>query len=111
MATPSDLDIYRSASVLIDHHGADALYVAAARADEFLRLCNAEASSVWDRIAIAVQRIQANEPRAARASTRDHALHQSSLSRDLKPKEGSLLRPKSRRASSAQYFICTVTYS
>ena len=33
---PSDLDVYRSASVLIDHHGADALFEAAQRADAFL---------------------------------------------------------------------------
>ena len=56
MRMPSDLDLYRAASVLIDHHGADALYVAAARADEFLRKGNAETSGVWDSIAIAVQR-------------------------------------------------------
>ena len=32
---PSDLDVYRSASVLIDQHGADALVEAAQRTDAF----------------------------------------------------------------------------
>jgi len=43
----SDLDIYRTTSVLIREHGDEADLVAAMRADEFLEKGDMEGSAVW----------------------------------------------------------------
>ena len=58
----SDLDIYRTASVLIREHGDEADLVAAQRADSFLGAGDVDGCSVWKRVLKAVKEIQREEP-------------------------------------------------
>ena len=51
---PTDLDIYRSARLLIDQHGADALLEAALKADELLDAGDLDGQLAWLRIRKAV---------------------------------------------------------
>jgi hypothetical protein len=63
----SDLDIYRTASVLIREHGEEANLVAAQRADSFLEAGDIEGCSVWKRVLRAIKEIQREEPRDGEA--------------------------------------------
>ena len=54
----SDLDIYRSASVLIREHGAGATLEAAQRADAMLEKGDIAGKAVWLRVLKAVEEIQ-----------------------------------------------------
>ena len=58
----SDLDIYRSASVLIKRHGQDAPIHAAMRADAMLEKGDLGGLAVWKRILRAVEELQETEP-------------------------------------------------
>jgi hypothetical protein len=58
-----DLDIYRTASVLIREHGDEADFVAAQRADSFLEDGDVDGCSVWKRVFQAIKEIQRQEPR------------------------------------------------
>ena len=51
---PSDLDIFRSAKLLIDQHGQDALIEAALKADELLDAGDLDGQATWLRIRKAV---------------------------------------------------------
>ncbi len=53
-----DLDIYRSANVLVKQHGQDAPIHAAMRADAMLEKGDLEGQVVWKRIVRAVEEIQ-----------------------------------------------------
>ena len=57
-----DLDIYRSANVLIREHGEEAAIEAAMRADAMLAKGDLEGQAVWKRIVKAVEEIQRMEP-------------------------------------------------
>ena len=57
----SDLDIYRSAQVLIREHGEDAALEAAKRADAMLEKGDLEGQAVWKRIVRAVEELLAKE--------------------------------------------------
>ncbi len=46
----SDLDIFRTASILIREHGDEADLVAAQRADSFLEASDVDGSAVWRRV-------------------------------------------------------------
>ncbi len=46
----SDLDIYRSAQLLVEQHGADPLIEAALKADELLDAGDRDGQQVWMRI-------------------------------------------------------------
>ena len=46
----TDLDIFRSAKLLIDQHGADAIIEAALKADELLDAGDFDGQAVWLRI-------------------------------------------------------------
>ena len=50
----TDLDIYRSAKILVEQHGADALIEAALKADELLDAGDLDGQAVWMRIRKAV---------------------------------------------------------
>ena len=63
----SDLDIYRTASVLIREHGDEADLVAAMRADEFLDKGDIDGSAVWKRVLRAIKEIRRQEPREGEA--------------------------------------------
>ena len=43
----TDLDIYRSAKILVEQHGADALIEAALKADELLDAGDLDGQAVW----------------------------------------------------------------
>ncbi len=63
-----DLDIYRSAQVLIKRHGQDAPIHAALRADELLEAGDLEGCAVFKRVLRAVEELEAVEPGAGDAS-------------------------------------------
>ena len=52
-----DLDIYRSASVLVKRHGRDAPIEAAMRADELLEAGDLDGAAVWKRIVKAAEEL------------------------------------------------------
>ena len=54
----SDLDIYRSANILIREHGKDAAIEAAKHADAMLDKGDLEGQAVWQRIVRAVEEMQ-----------------------------------------------------
>ena len=58
----SDLDIYRSANVLVKHHGQDAPIHAAMRADAMLEKGDLDGYAVWCRILAAVDELQRKQP-------------------------------------------------
>jgi hypothetical protein len=59
----SDLDIYRSAQVLIREHGEDAALEAAMRADAMLDKGDLEGYVMWKRVLRAVEEMQRESPR------------------------------------------------
>ncbi len=56
-----DLDIYRSANLLVKHHGQDAPIEAAMRADAMLEAGDLDGLTVWRQIVAAVNEIQREE--------------------------------------------------
>ena len=56
-----DLDIYRSASVLIREHGEDAALEAVQQADAMLEKGDLEGAAVWRRVLRAVEEIQVKD--------------------------------------------------
>ena len=58
-----DLDIYRSANVLVKHHGEDAPIEAAMNADAMLERADLDGYATWRRILRAVEELQRVEPR------------------------------------------------
>ncbi len=63
-----DLDIYRSANVLIREHGEDAALEAARRADAMLKRGDMEGAAVWKRVLKAVEEMQRTERREGEAA-------------------------------------------
>ena len=63
-----DLDIYRSANVLIRERGEDAALEAAQRADAMLEKGDLEGLAVWKEILRAVGEIQRTEPKVGEVS-------------------------------------------
>lgn len=61
----ADIDIYRSAKMLIDRHGADAAVHAAMRADKMLDAGDLDGAAVWRRIVAAIEDLQKTEPGGA----------------------------------------------
>ncbi len=60
----SDIDIYRSARVIVKTHDKDASIEAAMRADEMLEKGDLGGYAVWRRILKAVEELQRTEPAA-----------------------------------------------
>ncbi len=56
-----DLDIYRSANLLVKHHGQDAPIHAAMRADAMLDKGDLDGAAVWKRIVKAVEKLLSKE--------------------------------------------------
>ena len=69
MAEASEIDIYRSAHLLIKQRGEDAARHAAMRADAFLEDGDMEGRRVWLNIREAIEELQRTRPR------RDEATH------------------------------------
>ena len=64
----SDLNIYRSANVLLKRHGhEDAPIEAAMRADAMLDKGDLDGCAVWKRILRAVEELQGSEPKPGEA--------------------------------------------
>ncbi len=57
-----DLDIYRSANVLVKRHGQDAPIHAAMRADAMLEAGDLDGYAAWKRVLRAVEEMQRMEP-------------------------------------------------
>ncbi len=64
----SDLDIFRTANVLIREHGDDAALEAAQRADAMLEKGDMEGAAVWRRVLKAVEELQRKERREDEAA-------------------------------------------
>ncbi len=62
-----DIDIYRSANLLVKQHGEDAPIEAAMRADAMLQAADLEGYRVWKRILRAVEEIQGTQPKSGEA--------------------------------------------
>ncbi len=62
-----DLDIFRSAQVLVKKHGADAPIQAAMRADAMLDKGDLDGVAVWRRIIKAVEELQGTDPKPGEA--------------------------------------------
>ena len=58
-----DLDIYRSAQVLVKRHGEDASIEAATRADAMLDKGDVDGYAVWKRVLKAVEELLREEPK------------------------------------------------
>ncbi len=61
----SDLDMWRSANILIKQHGEDAAIHAAINVDELLAKGDVEGTKVWNRIMRAIPRLLATQSAAA----------------------------------------------
>jgi hypothetical protein len=59
----SDIDIFRSAKVLIDQHGDSAAIHAAERADQMLDMGDLDGRNVWVRIIEAIHELRDVKPR------------------------------------------------
>ena len=62
-----DLDIYRSANLLVKQHGEDAPIEAAMRADAMLEGGDLDGYAVWKRIPKAIEELQAAGPKSGDA--------------------------------------------
>jgi len=60
-----EIDIWRTAKILIDAHGEDASTHAALRADHALEDGNMDAVAVWKRVMKAVEALQRQKPDTA----------------------------------------------
>ena len=60
----SDIDIYRSAHVVVQRHGRDASIEAAMRADEMLETGDLAGYALWKRILKGVEELHRMEPAA-----------------------------------------------
>jgi hypothetical protein len=58
----TDIDIWRSAKLLIDRHGGNAATVAAMRADELLERGDVAGQAVWKRIVRAIEELRSTDP-------------------------------------------------
>ena len=68
---PTDLDIYRSAKLLVEQHGQDALIEAAMKADQLLERGDLDGRRIWTRIGAAnVGLARSPGPRSAAAARR-----------------------------------------
>ena len=61
----SDIDIYRSANVLVKQYGDDAGFYAAQRVDAMAEVGDVEGERVWKRILRAVEELQRETPEGA----------------------------------------------
>lgn len=60
-----DIDIWRSAKMMVDSHGADAAVHAAVRADRMLDAGDLDGAAVWRRIVAAIEDLQKTKPGGA----------------------------------------------
>jgi len=58
----ADLDIYRTANLLIQQHGEEATILAAMKGDEMLAKGDLKGQTVWLQVIRAIEELQATEP-------------------------------------------------
>jgi hypothetical protein len=58
----ADLDIWRTANVLLREHGQDALTIAAQRRDKLLDVGDVDGVAVWRRIMTALEELRRTRP-------------------------------------------------
>ena len=58
----TDLDIWRAANLVIEHHGSDAEFVACGRVDDMIEAGDAAGEATWKRILAAVRELQRTSP-------------------------------------------------
>ncbi len=58
-----NIDIWRSANVMVKRYGEDAALEAAKRADELLEAGDMDGCAIWKRIVAAVEDLQRTKPR------------------------------------------------
>ncbi len=63
----AQIDIWRSAKLLIDQHGDEAPIFAAMRADELLDASDLDGATAWRQIIRAIEELQRKEPRGDEA--------------------------------------------
>jgi hypothetical protein len=63
----SDLDIWRSANLLVKQHGQDAPIEAAMKADAMLEAGDLDGAATWKRILRAIEELQGSEPKPGEA--------------------------------------------
>jgi len=59
----TNIDIYRTANLMIQQHGEEAAIQAAMKADEMLAQGNLDGKAVWLGVIKAIEELQATEPR------------------------------------------------
>ncbi len=59
---PDDLDIYRSAKLLIDQHGEDAPIHAAMQADKRMKAGDLDGCAIWKRVIRAIKELLDQQP-------------------------------------------------
>ena len=59
---PNEIDIYRSAKLLIDHHGNEASIFAAMQADKCLERNDFDGKAVWMRVIEAIKELLDQQP-------------------------------------------------
>ncbi len=59
---PDEIDIYRSANLLIDQHGEDAPIFAAMQADKCLEGGDLDGKAVWMRVIAAIEELLDQQP-------------------------------------------------
>ena len=59
---PDEIDIYRSAKLLIDQHGEDAPVFAAQQADKYLEGGDLDGKAVWMRVIGAIKELLDQQP-------------------------------------------------
>jgi hypothetical protein len=57
-----EIDVWRSARLLINEHGEGAEFVAAQRADQMIARGNPEGEAMWKKILVAIRELQKNRP-------------------------------------------------
>ena len=62
MARGKKLDVWHTASALVQEHGSDARFVAALRADVLLAQYDVDGHLLWKRIAKAIKELQRAKP-------------------------------------------------
>ncbi len=65
---PDEIDIYRSAKLLIDQHGEDAPIFAAMQADKCLAARDLDGKAVWMGVIRAIEELQRTSPKPGEAA-------------------------------------------
>ncbi len=61
----AEIDIYRTANLLIQQHGEEASIHAAMKADEMLEKGDLDGKAVWMQVVRAIEKLQATKPEGA----------------------------------------------